>query len=57
MAEQSHTGLCLDLRVLSREGAGKQVQLTAVVFDGRTVQFSAESGDRAGAAETSFRLI
>ena len=37
-----------DLRVLSREGAGKEAQPTAVVFDSRTVQSSAESGDRAG---------
>lgn len=37
-----------DLRVLSREGVGKQAQPTAVVLDGRTVQSSAESGDRAG---------
>jgi transposase len=37
-----------DLRVLSREAVGKEAQPTAVIFDGRTVQSSSESGDRAG---------
>jgi transposase len=37
-----------DLRVLAREAAGKQAQPTAVIFDGRTIQSSVESGPRAG---------
>ena len=37
-----------DLRVLLREATGKPAQPSAVIFDGRTVQCSVESGARAG---------
>ncbi|RYZ86257.1 MAG: IS5 family transposase, partial [Proteobacteria bacterium] len=37
-----------DLRVLLREAEGKKAQPSAVIFDGRTVQSSVESGERAG---------
>lgn len=37
-----------DLRVLLREAMGKKAQPCAVIFDGRTVQSSVESGERAG---------
>ena len=37
-----------DLRMLLREIAGRAPQPTAVVLDGRTLQSSPESGDRAG---------
>jgi transposase len=37
-----------DLRVLLREASGKKAQPSAVIFDGRTVQSSVESGARAG---------
>ncbi len=37
-----------DLRVLLREAMGKKAQPSAVIFDGRTVQSSVESGERAG---------
>lgn len=37
-----------DLRVILREAEGKKAQPSAVVFDGRTVQSSVESGERAG---------
>lgn len=37
-----------DLRVLLREATKKKAQPTAVIFDGRTVQSSVESGGRAG---------
>jgi transposase len=37
-----------DLRVLLREGAGKNAQPSAVIFDSRTLQSTPESGHRAG---------
>jgi transposase len=37
-----------DLRVLIRVAAGRAPQPTAAIFDGRTVQSTAESGKRAG---------
>jgi transposase len=37
-----------DLRELLRTAAGRKAQPTAVIFDGRTVQSSPESGERAG---------
>lgn len=37
-----------DLRELLRTAAGRNAQPTAVIFDGRTVQSSPESGERAG---------
>ena len=37
-----------DLRVLLREAAGRKAQPTAAVFDGRVLQSSVESGQRAG---------
>lgn len=37
-----------DLRELLRAAAGRNPQPTAVIFDGRTVQSSPESGERAG---------
>jgi transposase len=37
-----------DLRVLLREAAGKKAHPSAVIFDGRTIQSSVESGGRAG---------
>src|SRR5215207_9550071 len=37
-----------DLRVLLRLAAGRDEQPTAVIFDGRTVQSTPESGGRAG---------
>jgi transposase len=37
-----------DLRALLRLAKGKQEQPTAVIFDGRTVQSTPESGERAG---------
>jgi transposase len=37
-----------DLRVLLRLAKGKQEQPTATIFDGRTVQSTPESGERAG---------
>lgn len=37
-----------DLRVLLREAIGKKAQPSAVIFDGRAVQSSVESGERAG---------
>ena len=37
-----------DLRVLIRVAAGRAPQPTAVIFDGRTVQSTPESGERAG---------
>ena len=37
-----------DLRALLRLAKGKQEQPTAAIFDGRTVQSTPESGDRAG---------
>ena len=37
-----------DLRVLLREFAGRKPQPTAIVLDSRTLQFSPESGARAG---------
>lgn len=37
-----------DLRVLIRVAAGRAPQPSAAIFDGRTVQSTAESGERAG---------
>ena len=37
-----------DLRVLLREASGKKAQPSVVIFDGRTLQSSVESGARAG---------
>jgi transposase len=37
-----------DLRALLRLAKGKQEQPTAAIFDGRTVQSTPESGERAG---------
>ena len=37
-----------DLRELLRTRAGRELEPTAVIFDGRTVQSSPESGQRAG---------
>src|SRR5438309_1552202 len=37
-----------DLRVILREAAGKKADPTAAVFDGRTLQSTIESGERAG---------
>jgi len=37
-----------DLRALIRLAKGKQEQMTAAIFAGRTVQSTPESGDRAG---------
>ena len=37
-----------DLRVILREAAGKRADPTAAIFDGRTLQSTPESGERAG---------
>lgn len=37
-----------DLRVLIRVASGRERQPTAAIFDGRTIQSTAESGERAG---------